>query len=164
MANSAGSPEQNDVKDKIKTWLLAEGWQLSEAAPPDIRFAVIAQNQEGHKILVTQKAESVDRIIVQAAISLSDEDSQKFAALPEERRQQFLWDLRFSLLQFDVEFGGLTEPLKQIAVAEPVFYDALTKDLFIQRFSEVKRAMLLVIWSLRRLFAEPPPAMGFVKG
>jgi len=67
-------------------------------------------------------------------------------------------------LQADVEFEGLTDPLKRIVVAEPIFYDALTKDLFVQRFSQVKRAMLLILWSLRRFFAEPPPPMGFLKG
>lgn len=164
MANSAGNSTHDDVKDKIKTWLVEEGWQLTERAAPDARFALVAEDQKGHKMVVSQKAAAADRVVVQVTISLSDDDSQRFSALPEKKRQQFLWDLRFGLLQADVEFDGLTDPPKQIVVAEPIFYDALTKDLFVQRFSQVKRAMLLIIWSLRRFFAEPPPPMGFLKG
>jgi hypothetical protein len=164
VANSTGDSTHNDVKDKIKTWLVQEGWQLTERAAPDLRFALVAEDQQGHKIVVSQRAAAADRIVVQVTISLSDDDSQRFSALPEKKRQQFLWDLRFGLLQADVEFQGLTDPLKRIVVAEPIFYDALTKDLFMQRFSQVKRAMLLILWSLRRFFAEPPPAIGFLKG
>jgi len=164
VANSAGNSTHDDVKDKIKTWLVEEGWQLTERAAPDARFALVAEDQKGHKMVVSQKAAAADRVVVQVTISLSDDDSQRFSALPEKKRQQFLWDLRFGLLQADVEFDGLTDPPKQIVVAEPIFYDALTKDLFVQRFSQVKRAMLLILWSLRRFFAEPPPPMGFLKG
>jgi len=164
VANSAGNSTHDDVKDKIKTWLVEEGWQLTEREAPDARFALVAEDQKGHKMVVSQKAAAGDRVVVQVTISLSDDDSQRFSALPEKKRQQFLWDLRFGLLQADVEFDGLTDPPKQIVVAEPIFYDALTKDLFVQRFSQVKRAMLLILWSLRRFFAEPPPPMGFLKG
>jgi hypothetical protein len=164
VADSAGSSTHNDAKDKIKTWLAEEGWQVTERAAPDARFALVAEDRRGHKMIVSQKAAAADRVVVQVIISLSDDDSRRFSALPEKKKQQFLWDLRFGLLQADVEFDGLTDPPKQIVVAEPIFYDALTKDLFVQRFSQVKRAMLLVLWSLRRFFAEPPPRMGFLKG
>ena len=86
------------------------------------------------------------------------------AALPQKKRQDFLWDLRFDLLMTDVEFSGLSDPLGRIGVGQPIFYDALSKDLFMQRLSEVKKALLLILWKIARLMEEPPPQIGFIKG
>ncbi len=105
-----------------------------------------------------------DRISIEAGITIIDDHVNKFAGLPKKKMREFLWDLRFALLQMDVAFQGLSEPLQQVMVGQTLYCDALTKDLFMQRLSEVEKAVLLVIWKVGRLMEEPLPQAGFFKG
>jgi hypothetical protein len=155
---------KNDVEKRIRGWLSEEGWQLTAETRPEFRFVVIADDGSGRKLIISQHSRKPDRILIEGAISFADDHAKKFAALSAAKRQDFLWDLRFDLLATDVEFSGLAEPLKRITLAQPIFYDALTKDSFMQRVSEVKKALLLVLWKVSRAMEEPPPQMGFIKG
>ena len=157
-------PKPADVEKKIWQWLSEEGWQLTSETRPDFRFVVVADDGSGKKLIISQHTQKPDRVAVEGIVSVSDDHAEKIAALPSRRRQEFLWDLRFDLLATDVEFSGLGEPLQRVNLAQPIFYDALTKDTFMQRVSEVKKALLLVLWKIGWLMEEPPPQIGFVKG
>ena len=152
-----------DVEKKIRQWLLEEGWQLAPETRPDFRFVIIADDGSGKKLIISQHSQKPDRVVVEGAISVSDDHAKNIAALPPKKRQDFLWDLRFDLLATGVEFSGLGEPLQRISLVRPIFYDALTKDMFMQRVSEVRKALLLVLWKIAWLMQEPPPQMGFIK-
>ncbi len=162
--NSTESPVQNDVQSRIGQWLQEEGWQLAQETRPEFRFIIIADDGAGRKLTISQHSQKLDRVIIEAGVAIPDEQAKKIMALPRKKRQDFLWDLRFELLATDVEFSGLSEPLGHITLGQPIFYDALSKDLFMERLSEVKKALLLVVWKVARLMEEPPPQMGFIKG
>ena len=162
--NSAENPVQNDVQSRIGQWLQEEGWQLVQETRPEFRFIIIADDGAGRKLTISQHAQKLDRVIIEAGVAIPDEQAKKIMALPRKKRQDFLWDLRFELLATDVEFSGLSEPLGRITLGQPIFYDALSKDLFMERLSEVKKALVLVVWKIARLMEEPPPQMGFIKG
>jgi hypothetical protein len=163
-ANSSASPSQDEVEDRIRKWLLDEGWQLTEQAATKIRFAFVAQDGTGLKMVISQPADKADRLSISANVTIDDKANKMLGALPQKKRREFLWNLRFALLQTDVEFGGISEPLKQVSVGEPIFYDGLSKDRFMEKLSQVRKAILLILWSFARLAEEPPPKMGFVKG
>ena len=162
--NSAENPVQDDVQSRIGQWLQEEGWQLAQETRPEFRFIIIADDGAGRKLTISQHSQKLDRVTIQAGVAIPDEQAKKIMALPRKKRQDFLWDLRFELLATDVEFSGLSEPLGRITLGQPIFYDALSKDLFMERLSEVKKALLLVVWKVARLMEEPPPQMGFIKG
>ncbi|GAG02639.1 unnamed protein product, partial [marine sediment metagenome] len=77
--------------------------------------------------------------------------------LAEDERNNLLWDLRFELVRTNLEFSGISLPLKRVEVIERLFLDALTKDSLLQRASEVRKGVLIVIWMLARRFAQQPP-------
>ena len=165
MANANSSEEgRYQVEETIKTWLVEEGWSLTEQTQPELRFAIVAQDEAGRKLIVGQENKRPDRIVIQASVTYGPDDQKRFNALPQKKRREFLWELRFDLLQMDVEFGGLSEPLQRVSVSQLIFYDALLKDAFMQRLSEVKKALLLIMWKVAQLMEEPPPQMGFIKG
>lgn len=155
---------EKNVEKKISGWLSEEGWKLTPETRPEFRFVVIADDGSGRKLAISQHSQKPDRVTIEGGVAFGDEQAKKFAALSAAKRQDFLWDLRFDLLATDVEFSGLGEPLRRITLAQPIFYDGLTKDAFMQRVSEVKKALLLVLWKISRVMEEPPPQMGFIKG
>jgi hypothetical protein len=160
-ANTTDNPA--DVENKVRDWLIAEGWQVSPETKQGFQFVLVADDGKGRKLVVAQAAQRPDRITVESAIALSAQHVKQFSGLPQNKRQDFLWDLRFDLLHMDVEFRGLEDPLRQVILAQPIFYDALDKASFMQRFSDVRKAALLVLWKIGRLMQEPPPKMGFIK-
>ena len=167
MANSncTDDSNRNNVEADLRRWLSEEGWQLSPLTQPDLRFGVVAANgEQSTRLIVAQLAQRPDRISIEASITINDDHVNKFAGLPEKKRWEFLWDLRFDLLQMDVAFQGLSEPLQQVMVGQTVYCDALTKGLFMQRLLEVEKVLLLVVWKVVRLMEEPPPQVGFFKG
>ncbi len=161
--HSTDDSNRYNVEADISRWLSEEGWQLSPYTQTDLCFGVAADDGST-KLIVAQLAQMPDRISIEAGITIIDDHVNKFAGLPEKKRREFLWDLRFALLQMDVAFQGLSEPLQQVMVGQTLYCDALTKDLFMQRLSEVEKAVLLVIWKVGRLMEEPPPQAGFFKG
>jgi hypothetical protein len=163
MSDANTTDSSADVQNKVRDWLVAEGWQVTPQTKQGFQFALVADDGKGRKLIVAQAVQRPDRITVESAIVLSAQQVKQFAGLSASKRQDFLWDLRFDLLHMDVEFRGLEDPLRRVILAQPIFYDVLDKASFMQRFSDVRKATLLVLWKIGRLIQEPPPKMGFFK-
>lgn len=148
----------------VKAWLLSEGYSVEPETSPDTHWLLVAKDEQGRPLAVGQKVDRPDRVMIMATSAVADEHQMKFEALPKPKRDEFMWDLRFSLLNTDVEFSGLSEPIELINVGEVVYLDALTKDTFMRRVSQVRKAQLLVLWKLQQLFEENPDKLGFLKG
>ena len=146
----------NAIKEKIRTWLMEDGWSLRIEPSKDAIWAFVAEDGGKRKIVVGQTVGREDNVIIQAAVDVDDEIRNKLAQLPEDERNNFLWDLRFELIRTNLEFSGIQIPLKRIEVIERLFLDALTKDAFLQKASEVRKGVLIVLWMVARKFAQKP--------
>jgi len=155
------SPDQ--IKDKVRTWLMEDGWSLRQEAPSKGLWTFVATDQFGRIIGVGQRKNKEDEVIIQGAINIDDDTNDRIMRLTEDDRNNLLWDLRFELVQTNLEFSGISLPLKRIEVVERIFLDCLTKDCFLQRTSEVRKGVLIVMWLFARKLGQPPPAkqMGF---
>lgn len=148
-----------EVRDKIQNWLMSEGWQISEQAHPDLKWLVRAEDAGQRRILVGQSKAREDLIYLEARVSLSEEHRRKFENLPEGKRRESLWSLRFRLLQMNLDFAGVAEPMDAVILTQRIYMDGLTKDAFIQRFLMVRNAVIAVIWSaIQNLEGVEPPA------
>ncbi|MGD8369316.1 MAG: DUF2299 family protein, partial [Desulfobacterales bacterium] len=59
----------------------------------------------------------------------------------------------------NVDFTGIAEPMRSVQVTQRIYLDGLTKDSFIQRFTNVRNALITVIWSIiQNLEGIEPPA------
>ncbi|MGD9117297.1 MAG: DUF2299 family protein [Dehalococcoidia bacterium] len=145
------------IREKIRTWLMEDGWSLRQDMPKQGLWAFIAEDQFGRKIVVGQRENKEDEIVIQGAVNIDDDTTDRIGRLTEDERNALLWELRFELVRTNLEFSGISLPLKRVEVLERVFLDALTKDRFLQRTSEVRKGVLIVIWVLSRKFAQPPP-------
>jgi hypothetical protein len=153
--------EQNmeSARNKVQSWLMSEGWQISEQAHPDFAWLIQAEDAGGRKMVVGQSKARQDLVHLEAVVDPSDEYRELFANLPEDSRREILWKLRFQLLSMNVDFTGVGEPLEAILLTQRIYLDGLTKDAFIQRFHLVRNAVIAVIWSIiQHLEGVEPPA------
>jgi len=158
---STSEKEQNmeATRDKVQNWLMSEGWQIAEQPHPDLAWLIRAEDAGGRRILVGQGKVREDLIHLEARVNLADEHRQKFESLPEDKRREILWKLRFRLLMMNVDFAGVAEPMQAVVLTQRIYLDGLTKDAFIQRFLIVRNAVIAVIWSIiQDLEGVEPPA------
>lgn len=153
--------EQNmeSARDKVQSWLMSEGWQISEQTHADFAWLITAQDAGDRRVLVGQSKTRQDLLHLEAIVEPSDEYRQMFATLPEDKRREILWKLRFQLLSMNVDFTGVGEPLEAVLLTQRIYLDGLTKDAFVQRFHLVRNAVIAVVWSIiQHLEGVEPPA------
>lgn len=153
----------SQIKDKVRTWLMEDGWSLRQETPQQSLWAFVATDQFGRIIVVGQRINKEDEVVIQGAVNISDDTTDRIRRLTEDEKNNLLWDLRFELVKTNLEFNGIALPLKRVEVVERIFLDGLTKDSFLQRTSEVRKGVIIVMWILARKLGEPPPPkqMGF---
>jgi len=145
---SAAENDAGATRDRVQNWLMAEGWQIADQAHPDLAWLIRAEDAGGRRILVGQNKVRPDQIHLEARVNIAEEHRKKFESLPEEKRRENLWKLRFRLLMMNVEFIGVTEPMQAVLLTQRMYLDGLTKDAFIQRFLVVRNAVIAVVWSI----------------
>jgi len=147
------------TRDKVQNWLMGEGWQIAEQSHPNMAWLIRAEDAAQRRILVGQNKARPDHVHLEANVSIADEHRKKFESLPEEKRREALWKLRFRLLLMNVEFAGVADPMQAVVLTQRIYLDGLTKDAFIQRFLIVRNAVIAVIWSIiQDLEGVEPPA------
>ena len=149
----------DETRDKVQNWLMSEGWQIAEPTHPEFAWLIRAEDGGERRILVGQNKAREDRIHLEANVRISDDHRKQFESLPEDKRREVLWNLRFRLLQMNVDFVGVAEPIQDVILTQRIYLDGLTKDAFIQRFLTVRNAVIAVIWStIKDLMDVKPPA------
>ncbi|MBC8511850.1 MAG: DUF2299 family protein [Dehalococcoidia bacterium] len=146
-----------DAKTKVRAWLMEDGWSLRQESGAQVAWVFVAEDRLHRKLVVGQNTGREDMLVIQGAVALDEEMTNRVEQLSEKQRNDFLWDLRFELVRTDLEFSGVQIPLKRVEVSERIFFDALTKDTFLQRASQVRKGVIIVQWMLARRFAQQPP-------
>ncbi|MCK4388023.1 MAG: DUF2299 family protein [Dehalococcoidia bacterium] len=155
--NPTINPSANEIRAQIQTWLMEEGWRIRPESVPDAEWFISGESEAGVRIGVGQRRGSADQIIAQGSVTTNQTHQQQIAQLSTEERNDFLWDMRFRLLNMGVEFSGITDTPQEIRISQRIYYDGLTKDHFLQRVSQVRNGVLAVIWMVARRLAQPPP-------
>ena len=150
-----------DAKAKVHAWLMEAGWGVRQESGVGVAWVFVAEDRFKRKVVVGQPAGKPDELVIQGAVKFDETMTNKVEQLPEKERDEFLWELRFELVRTNLEFNGVRIPLKRIEVSERIFLDALTKDTFLRRVSQVRKGILIVLWMLARKFAQEPPKREF---
>ena len=159
MSGHANDQSPEATRDRVQNWLMSEGWQLAEPTHPDFAWLIRAEDAGERRVLVGQNKAREDRIHLEANVRISEDHRKQFESLPDDKRREILWGLRFQLLQMNVDFVGVAEPIEEVILTQRIYLDGLTKDAFIQRFLSVRNAVIAVIWStIKDLVDVTPPA------
>jgi hypothetical protein len=136
------------TRDRIQNWLMGEGWTLAEQSHPELAWLIRAQDAGGRRVLVGQNKQRPELIHLEARVDISEEHQRKFALQAAERRSEVLWRLRFRLLEMNVDFAGVADPMATVILTQRIHLDGMTRDAFMQRFLRVRNAVIAVIWSV----------------
>jgi hypothetical protein len=159
MSGAEKEESKETTRDKVQNWLMSEGWKIADQPHPNLAWLIRAEDAAERRILVGQDKIKQDYIHLEARVNIADEHRKKFESLPENRRREILWRLRFRLLLMNVDFVGVAEPMQAVLLTQRIYLDGLTKDAFIQRFLMVRNAVIAVIWSIiQDLEGVEPPA------
>jgi hypothetical protein len=159
MSGTEKDQSTETIRDRVQNWLMSEGWQIAEPTHPEFAWLIRAEDGGERRILVGQNKAREDRVHLEANVKISDDHRKLFESLPEIKRKEILWNLRFQLLQMNVDFAGVAEPLQDVILTQRIYLDGLTKDAFIQRFITVRNSVIAVIWSsIQYLENVKPPA------
>jgi len=153
---------EKNMKNTIETWLRAEDWALKNLSHKKTRWLIEARDPDKRPFLISQRKSPGDQIRVQAVLTLDPGAQSGFAALPQDRKEHYFWDVKFRLLQMGLNFTGLGEPLKRLVLTKNLYLDGFNKNLFIHTLETVRNAMLTVLWALHREITEAPVVTGQV--
>jgi hypothetical protein len=64
--------------------------------------------------LLRQSKVKPDQIHLEALVTIAEEHRKKFESLPQDKRREILWKLRFRLLLMNVDFAGVAEPKQAV--------------------------------------------------
>jgi hypothetical protein len=148
---------QDRIRETVREFLIEDQWQLGELSGPDLAWGHLATDRQGRKLVVAQRKERTDEILLQARVSVHENTQAQLRTLIPEDRKGFLWDMRMALMQMNVDFNGISDDPTNIRVVSRIFFDGMSKDVFFQRLSEVRRALLTILWMLNRKFEDQPP-------
>lgn len=155
----------NDTKiepqELIQKWLIEEDFKIQAVRDPNSWFNLLVEDKQGRKTNVAQQLEKVDHITIGTKLLIHKSHQSKLRQMKVEDRNNLFWELRLGLLDRGVGFSAITMPFKEITVSMGIFYDGLSKDRFIRRLFDVRKALLYVSWIIERALGEPEPSEQF---
>lgn len=101
---------------------------------------------------VIQPLGKSDVIIVGCATKVSPEHVQKLRDLNRKERREFMWDIKFSLNKFlvDFEIQENDDVLQGYVVRDVIYKDGLSKDKLMSTIKRVFKAKLHVLWKIHK--------------
>lgn len=151
-----GDQSIEEVRQRIQGWLMEEGWSIGQADVPDAAWTLTGKDPVGRHIIVAQRANRSDQVLINGSVSVSKQHLGAYNALSQEERGLFAWEIQSTLLSRDIEFSVDGDPPSKFLIAQRIYYDGLTKDAFLQRVSEVRRAVTTLLMMYARKFQPAP--------
>jgi hypothetical protein len=140
----------DQTRNQVEQWLKAEGWSISELKHDQTRWLLRAQDQQQGIVLVGQSKTPEDQLRLQADINIDPAHREKLGELTASQKDDMLWKLRFSLLEMNLQFTGLSADPERITVFRHLYLDGMNKNLFMDTVGRVRSAVLMIIWTFRR--------------
>jgi len=147
-----------ETREKITTWLAAEGLFKEDVQVENLYFQIAAEfpAQSGRHLSIIQPKSHEDMIVVFSRIRLADSHQKALSAMPPKERERLVWQMRYDLLfrdcSFEMEPGG--GDLQSIRFTREIYYDGLTKNELMQAIRENFKCELYVVWKFQEVFGE----------
>jgi hypothetical protein len=136
---------KKEVLEKIKKWLDEESIEFTpeESSYLDFQLNIKEPNQS-----IFSYKDKPDSIEFATYAELKDEDKKAFIAFRNKDDEKFkiLWDLQRSLIEINVEheLNPNFDNLEKVIIRKKVYFDALTKDKFMDTIFALQRGAFLV--------------------
>jgi len=150
-----------ELKDLITKWLLEEGFQIKETDDLMAIFNIYAEDEQKRNVNVAQPLERPTQIAIGTNAAFQKDIQLKIQRMDEKDREDFFWEIRFGLLQMNVGFGNVGLPFEKIQLTSNVWLDNLSKDVFMRRMFDVRRALVYVFMQVERKLGPPEEGSKF---
>ncbi|MDI9645781.1 MAG: DUF2299 family protein [Archaeoglobales archaeon] len=147
-----------DLVEKVKNWLVDEGIYKDRIPDDTAKVHFLAEippnSQQMIDIIFPKNRE--DMIIIGSGIKLADEHYKALMTLKKEKREEILWEMRFTLLFLETGFQILpsAEDPQIFNFTREIYADGLNKNLFMDAIKQVHRCKLYVVWMMQKLFGK----------
>ena len=134
---------REEVVSKIREWLKAEKWKLSEFSDANFQLAYKIVLSSGKEIYLGLE-KSVDRITIQNTLPLPPDIKIIYRLSPN--KSKFLNELKIHLMQMEVstEIYPSFENLESINLANFIYFDGFSRNKLIHEIHKLADAIDLV--------------------
>ena len=143
---------------RVRDWLVEEGIYKDKIADENADYHYVAEvppNSRQFIDIVFPKNRD-DMVIVASGIKLSEEHYRSLMSLSSEKRNELLWQMRFTLLFLPTGFQilpSVSDP-QLFQFTRELYFDGLNKNLFMDSVKQVHRCKLYVIWTMQKISGE----------
>ena len=141
------------TKGTVEAWLRHMGCAPTEQPDPTSAWHLEFDYPAGapNKLHVVVPSGNPAQLVIASLTMVDSAHLQAFERLDDESKESFLWQLRRTLNQIDVEFilhdiGGERECPKRFEVRVTRYGDGLTLDSFAQSVGAVFKVQVATIW------------------
>jgi hypothetical protein len=139
---------QERLRDRLVQWIRDDDIPVKTLPPKDeIAWARVAEIDVGGgdilKVVICQLQDKPDLILLEGYIEVSPAQQTRLNTMPNRPRDEFLTELRIEFLRAGYMYANLEAPLDEFRIQKQCYLEGLTKDVFMQRFLEMKLGMLL---------------------
>ena len=156
---TAASQDRNHraVREEITSWLVGEGYSVREGQVQDAAWMLVAEDPAQRRFMVGQKTNRPDVVVMQGTVAQAEEHAQRLDGLGGVEREEFLYDLRFRLLDMGLDFQGVSHPLRQVILNDHLYWEDIGRNEFFRTLKRLRHGILAVIWSVGRKLNQPAP-------
>ena len=134
-------------------WIAESGFESSLVSGSNNDFVVeFCENERLPQLQIIHKTIETPYIIIVGLVNIPQSDREKLKIVDLTKFNQFIWDIKLSLLQIDVDFTvrGLEKDPDAWEVQKRLFLTQTNTNQFHEAYSKVKNAIISIIWAYKR--------------
>jgi len=141
---------------QIRDWLVEEGLLKEQIPDETANFHFLVNYPDEHVLDLIQPKHKDDMILIGCASEIAPEQVAVIRESSEKKKENFIWDIRFSLNQFllDFELEHPDNVLQRFVISEEMYEDNITKHSLIMTIKKVFKGKLQCIWITGKAFGE----------
>lgn len=155
--NPSNPPDVEGNRQTFTSWLVDEGYSVNSLDADDASWLVRAEDPAKRVLVVGQKMQRPDMLVLQATVNVSESHTKKVAALEDPQRRDFLTDMALTLLSIGLDFSGVGHPFRQVQLTDHLHLEGLDRNLFIATIRKLRHGILAVQLCIAKGLAEAPP-------
>lgn len=140
---------------KLKNWIVDEDMFVCKIHDASSNFNYQI-NYQGMIMNVIQPKVNDDVLVIVCSSEVSSVHSEWMTNKTLEYRNEFLYDFKFKINSFDVEFDlDIDESnlmLKGFIIQDVIYSDGLTKDSFMKSLRRINSCRLSCVWTIEKYF------------
>ena len=117
-----------EVDKTIRDWLDDPSFQFQRRMNAECLFQFVVTDKQGRPITVSRPKSKPSQLALSTAITLGDEDRQKYETLSDNEEKRIIHNLRIEMARYGIGYSGINRGLERVVLTEVVLLDnALTE-------------------------------------